>query len=479
MKITRKESAFLMLSILVILGLTLPAMIQDGMFMDGQQYACVAKNLAHGKGSFWFPYLSNTWYMSGSPYFMEQPPLVYYLQSIFFNLFGDSMYVERIYSLAVALLSAFLIIKIWKIFPFEDKSLHELSWVPVLCWISIPTTYWSFNNNMLENTMGLFTLIAVYAILHALIKNKQVLLFLIIGGLATFCATLSKGLPGFFPLACPIFYWLAFPEKITLKKALGISIILISVTVILYYCLLWYPPAYESLHFYISKRLLYRVANNPTVSNRFYIFGGIFEEIIVPILLCLLVNFILGFKIKKELLAKVNIKAIFFFTLIALSASLPLMLTPVQKKFYMTPAFAFFGIAIAIPLAIGTKTWYNQKFNTSQSLRKLKLFSGILLILLAGVCILFIGKSSRDKKMLNDVYLIGRLIPKESTITLATNMHEIWSLQFYLLRKYNISCTFPPNQKKYFLQEKNHPECDTLIYKKCNIKLEDYELYSK
>ena len=38
-----------------------PGLVQDGMFMDGQQYACVAKQLADGNGTFWFPHLSATW----------------------------------------------------------------------------------------------------------------------------------------------------------------------------------------------------------------------------------------------------------------------------------------------------------------------------------------------------------------------------------------------------------------------------------
>src|SRR5688572_29049111 len=55
----------------VLLALILPVLLQDGMFMDGIQYACVSRNLAAGDGTFWFPWLNDSWMKSGSPYFME------------------------------------------------------------------------------------------------------------------------------------------------------------------------------------------------------------------------------------------------------------------------------------------------------------------------------------------------------------------------------------------------------------------------
>jgi hypothetical protein len=48
--------------VIVLAGiLVVPKTLMNGMFMDGQQYACVAQNMAEGKGTFWHPYLSETW----------------------------------------------------------------------------------------------------------------------------------------------------------------------------------------------------------------------------------------------------------------------------------------------------------------------------------------------------------------------------------------------------------------------------------
>ena len=82
--------AFSLFTVAVMLALVLPNLVQHGMFMDGTQYAIVAKNLAEGKGSFWFPYLSSSWEKQGQNFFLEHPPLIYFLQSFFFKICNGS-----------------------------------------------------------------------------------------------------------------------------------------------------------------------------------------------------------------------------------------------------------------------------------------------------------------------------------------------------------------------------------------------------
>ena len=52
------KHTYLLILVLAIASLIIvPGLLMEGMFMDGQQYACVAKNYAHSKGTFWFPFL--------------------------------------------------------------------------------------------------------------------------------------------------------------------------------------------------------------------------------------------------------------------------------------------------------------------------------------------------------------------------------------------------------------------------------------
>jgi len=57
---------FRVFTIAVFVIAILPSLVQDGMFIDGIQYAVVSKNLANGLGTFWFPRISQNWNVVGS-----------------------------------------------------------------------------------------------------------------------------------------------------------------------------------------------------------------------------------------------------------------------------------------------------------------------------------------------------------------------------------------------------------------------------
>jgi 4-amino-4-deoxy-L-arabinose transferase-like glycosyltransferase len=101
-------------------------LFQDGMFVDGLLYATVSRNLALGFGTFWDPYVSQTFMQ----HFHEQPPLVFWLQSLFFRLDPHSIYPERIYGLF------FLLLSIWGIQKFCKEISHQYSFWPIILFLS-------------------------------------------------------------------------------------------------------------------------------------------------------------------------------------------------------------------------------------------------------------------------------------------------------------------------------------------------------
>ena len=151
----------------VIAALTIPSLVQDGMFLDGVTYSAIAKNMAQGYGSPLNPHYTQTLY----PEFHEQPPFALIIQSYFFKLFGTTIYTERIYCLFILLLTILGITKCWQLLT-DKTSREEYDWFPLLLWIAIPLASWSYRNNLLENTMSVLTLFAVYFILKSLIENK-------------------------------------------------------------------------------------------------------------------------------------------------------------------------------------------------------------------------------------------------------------------------------------------------------------------
>ncbi|MFH2143985.1 MAG: glycosyltransferase family 39 protein, partial [Bacteroidota bacterium] len=167
------NTSLLLLTFGLTVLLIVPGLIQDGMFMDGQQYACVSKNLSEGYGSFWLPQLNPSWNKADCNYFLEHPPLVYGMQATFFKIFGSSMYVERLYSFLTAIANILFIILIWNTLFDKNSEYRRLKWFPVLLWITVPVCFWSFQNNMHENTLSFFTLASVFFSLKAVYADKS------------------------------------------------------------------------------------------------------------------------------------------------------------------------------------------------------------------------------------------------------------------------------------------------------------------
>ncbi|MFH2141705.1 MAG: glycosyltransferase family 39 protein [Bacteroidota bacterium] len=470
-----RHTPFWLITIAVLIGLTVPVLIQDGMFMDAMLYTSVSHNLSQGIGTFWFPQFSLL-NVGGLPSFHEQPPLVFGIQSLFFRLFGDSMYIERLYTFLTMCITAFLIHRIWREIFSNGNKLKFYSWIPLILWITIPVCFWSYSNNMHENTMGIFTLTSVLFTYKALRATKFQILMLVTSGIFIFLATFSKGLPGFFPISVPFLYWLT-TKKIKFSKAIFYTFIIIIIPLIGYFILFLIPESNESLSTYLFKRAFHRINEVPTVENRFYILYRIFTELLPQILfigLLFLVSAVRKIKTRKN----EQIRESLFFISVGLSASVPLMLTLVQKGFYFVPALPMFSIGLSIlaaPIILNLTERidiYNNKFKI------FLIFSAILFVFISGFALMQKGKVSRNKEMLNDVYLIGKVVPTKSTISIPQAMWNDNSLQCYLIRYFNISVE-PGYCNQFFLLD-NQLKDDSLInFKKIDIQTQKYTLYKR
>lgn len=466
---------FWILTATISTALVLPKLVMDGMFMDGVLYTSVASNLAKGVGTFWFPIFSYRG-MADLTTFHEQPPLGIGIQALFFKMLGNSLYVERFYSLLTCFMTAGLISLVWKQETLkEDSGIKPLGWLPILFWIITPVCFWSYQNNMLENTMGVFTLASVLLSLKA-VNSKQGLWYITGSGICIFCASLTKGLPGFFPVIIFGLMWLTRRE-ISLKKVILYTSALIAVPVSLYAGLLLYKPAYQSLKLYLTKRVLVRITSNPTVDNRFFTLWALFMELLPVILLILLMGvvFYLIFKKKPKLLSADG-KA-FFYLAAGAAGSLPLMLTMVQKRFYFTHALPFFAIGFAYLIAPVISKLIG-KINTPGIAYRITII--IACLLLASVLVFSatrIGKTKRDGKLLGDVYAVGKMSGPGSVIKIDSSMCDEWALQCYLIRYFNISVDVSETKRAYLLLKKTAKIDIGKDYTKVGIPLNIYDLY--
>ncbi len=473
-----KHTPFWLLTISVFIVLIVPVLIQDGMFMDGVLYTCVAKNLANGLGTFWNPIFSETWNKAGVSTFHEHPPLIFGIQALFFKLLGTSIYVERFYSFLTACGTAYLIHKTWKLLTFGEEHLGKLSWLPILFWITIPVAFWSFQNNVQENTMGIFTLLAVYFSLKAIYKNQQLWFFLVLSGLFIFLASFSKGISGFFPIGVIGLYWLVSKE-ISFLKMLGYTFILILVPVIIYLLLSTNATAFESLSFYVEKRLLTRIDSAPTVDSRFYIVERLFMELLPIIIVSVLM--LVAFRVKqiKQGIDKPYRHKIILLLLIACSGSIPLVLTLVQKGFYMAHSLPFFAIGFALLVAPGLSNLMERIRVEKQAF---KVFRGVMFFALGAILVFSFlqkGKTSRNADLLHDVYLVGETIPPHSTISIDKKMWDNWDLQCALIRHFNISVDRSKTPHDFYLIEKELDKNPLGNVEKIGLETKRFNLYKQ
>ena len=180
----------------------LRSLFRRGMFYDGTLYATLARNLALGEGDAWHPQATATF----MHVFREHPPLAFWLQSLWFRVLGDHIWVERAYGACCGLLTALCVVGIWRqLFAARNRAL-ACAWLPVALWMCC--CWWTYVHNMLENTLGVFTALSVYAVLRAQSTCRWPLAWSALAGLSITAAVLAKGPVGMFPLIAPATAWL-------------------------------------------------------------------------------------------------------------------------------------------------------------------------------------------------------------------------------------------------------------------------------
>jgi len=474
--VSNPHTLFWLLACSILTGLTLPVLLKDGMFMDAVLYTSVSHNLSMGIGNFWFPQFS-LHNVADLPAFHEQPPLVFGIQSVFFRLLGGSLYVERVYTFLTMCVSALLIVLLWRAVFVKENNLKKAGWLPVILWITIPVCFWSYSNNMHENTMGIFTLSSALITYKTFHKERFQIILIIFSGILIFLATFSKGIPGFFPLTLPFLYWL-ITKKISFKKMFVQTLILVFIPILIYVILFQFPESKESLSAYFFKRALHRINEVPTVDSRFYILYRIFTELLPQMIVVLIFLLIARIKKIKNHVSE-HLRESIFFIAVGLSASVPLMLTLVQKGFYFVPALPFFAIGLSILIGPIISNFIEKiKSNTI----KYKVLLFLVFLLFAGTCTFALmqkGKFSRNEDMLHDIYLMGSVIPQRSIAGIPGELWNDWSLQCYMMRYFNISmdCTI---KYDYAILDKSIKPTDKMDnYKKVEINTLIYDLYRR
>lgn len=427
---------FIILTIDLILALLLPIMAQKSMFFDGITYATVARNLANGEGTFWFLHYTDSF----DAQFHIQPPLAMGILSLFYRIWGDNFYVERVYSLLMAAISAFLIAKIWQKTFEKDENYRQFWWLPVLFWGISPVVSWSYRNNMLENTVSVFSLFSVLSILYSIdIQGNKKYFWLFLAALGMFAGALSKGLVALFPLATIGIYY--FTQNSETKKMTFAQMLFTSLTLLIGFCVLFLllfkllPDAAKSLSLYQEKVKM--MLNEKTVSSHFYILNRLWQEILPAIIAFLLLFFLylrqkIGFSAIKN-----NVPIALFFLLIGFSASLPIMVSLRQSNYYLLPSIPYFSLTFSV-LSVPILSHFWKKI-TEKTRNFALIFSIIMGIGVLGFSAAQMGKIGKDAEVIADAQALAKFFPKHTIIKTCYQLEYDFRLRAYLARYHSLS----------------------------------------
>ena len=430
------------------------SLLSEGMFVDGVTYAAISRNMAQGMGSFWSPFYTATLY----PVFHQHPPLALALESLFFRLFGDSVAVEKLYSVFVFMLTGLLMCFVWKKMSGDMKS----SWLPLLLWVSMPVVAWSATNNLLEGTMSVFVMASVLFMMNGFEGKKW--LWLSLASLMLFCAFLSKGFTGLFPLAFPLFCWL-FGKKLSFKDAVVDTLIAVAglclCSTILFIAS---SDSLAAIKDYLNIQVLNGITTEKTVDSRFFIVGRLVAEIAVPLAIVAVASLI-AFLTKRYSRSDNAAKWSPVVLVLGLSGVLPIMVSVKQSGFYMLAAMPFFALALAY---FAVEHLHFDLVTANGLTRNLVIvLSSVTLAVGVGLNLCQIGKYGRDEALLTDIKVVLPYLDENETVSIPQKDFSNWMNHAYFMRYGKVSLD-PIGEHKHLIATNLREEEPNLTYIELN-----------
>ncbi|MDD5707865.1 MAG: glycosyltransferase family 39 protein [Kiritimatiellae bacterium] len=389
-------------------ALMLPKLLSEGTFLDGEIYAVLARNLAEGQGSFWRPYFSPT-----DPVWAEHPPLGLNIASLFYRALGDGAWVEHVYSFVTALVCGWLIVVAWQRATGGSRQLRELRWLPLLFWLLNPQVTWAYANNMLENTMTIFTLLAVLALLRACRDRGPWLLSLVLGAAAMVAAALTKGIVGLFPAATFAAYQLA-TRRLGWGRTAARTVLLAAAVTTLIALVLAIPAARSNLALYLDTQFLTSLSGQRGGTDNQFRFLVKLLNTLLPALGAAGVIWLTGRRGRGQDAAAPDLRRwALVFLLLGMAGSIPLVFSPRQSMFYVLPSFPCYALAFALWVAPAAAELVARVHERPGALRAWQTIAGLLLAAVLVYSASRIGTYNRSEAAIRDVKAIGAFVQAE------------------------------------------------------------------
>lgn len=422
-------------------------LIAERMFFDGIIYASIARNMAEGVGSLWRPYFSETLF----PLFAEHPPLAFWAQAALFRILGDGIWIEKTYSLVTLLICGVIFIGIWRQVTIHLPGYRQAAALPLALALLAGPVGWTFAQNMLESTLTVFTSFAVWIIVCANREGWRLwerFGLVCCAGVAIVLAVMTKGPVGLFPLAAFMIHWITVRQTSLLRAV--VDTIVCSVMVVVLLGVLWaFPESQNYMVRYADAQLLASLSGARGNSGGGWLgLISLGSTLVLPFLVAGALALGGHRANRKEQVVGAVVdwigmwRAGAFFALLALSASLPILLSPRISSFYFTPSLPYYALALAVwssPGLLALLRVVDRRYgNASQRL--------LVALTVVFVLILFTswGRQGGERDIIHDVDKVGGIVCERTSecreiIQICDGIWQQWSLHAYFQRRYRIS----------------------------------------
>lgn len=328
-----------------------PRLVAEGLSFDGLTYACVARNMAEGVGSWWTPTytaLDSVWIAGNTTDVLYgQMPLFYWLQVPWFWILGNHWWVEKVYDTAVLIALLVLIAHTWR-WQWAGSSVAAYGWLPVLLLCVCPDFRWTCTNHVIEPTLTLCCMASIGCILRAWRGNER---WALAAGVGVVLSVLAKGPVGLFPLVAPLALCLSqgthYPKALRLLAWMLLPLGLLALGVV------FYAPARLFVLHFVEVQLLASLKGlrwESSVANQRWGYLHIAWALLYNLsnVGLVLLGFVLAFGIRPKRLVGAEAR---FWLLMGLAATLPFVLSPKQAAYYVVPALPCWVLGISSLIA--------------------------------------------------------------------------------------------------------------------------------
>jgi len=447
-------------------------LLRLGIHGDGVEYATVARNMADGLGTFWKPYLDDTIH----PVFHEHPPLVFWIQSHFFRLFGDGPYFEAFYGFFIGLVILGCMAWFWRR-ARQDFQLPAIgNWWPMLLLVPLPIFTYMMQINRIVSTYTVLAMVAAYTAYRSVVGHKHTILFSLLSGVLIYLGFIAKGPVAFFTFAVPGLGWLVLKSKLS-KAAISTALALVAFAILFVATLYLLPDSEDFWRGFWKHQVMASLKSERSAGDtHWYLVERWAAEMAVPVLA-------VGFFM---LLTRLSFRQIrfnrpaLFFLFIGLASSLPLLISTRQHTRYIFQSYPFYVLSLAF-ISDRMADRMEGILKNKRTVRIGVLVTAVVFFTAAFTSMLYKKDENKKRKpFYRDIYLQNIKLPERITISAcpADMIYDDW-LFADMMRFYRVSLTAAMGNE-YLLIAKDSgcevPEGYQKIHRQPTLK---YILYQK